>query len=83
MNFAEHSVDIMKLSKKMLQLESLTEMQFNKIDSIISEEGEVAAILEFISCLPSDLGKWFKDLLSVLNELQKTDLCTLIKKKGM
>ena len=82
-DFAEHGVDILSLSKGMLRMESLTKTQFERIEFILDEEGEVAASLEFISYLPSNLEKWIKDLLHSLFCINKTDLSMLIQKKGM
>lgn len=81
LDFAENGVDIKKLSEAMLSLESLTEKQFQQINKVLNEEGETAAILEFISCKPSSLEKWVKALVSSLYSVNKINLCKLIQKK--
>lgn len=83
LDFAENGVDIKKLSEAMLSLESLTEKQFQQINKVLNEEGETAAILEFISCKPSSLEKWVKALVSSLYSVNKINLCKLIQKKGI
>lgn len=81
-DFSDNGVDILNLSMGMLQLNSLSQSQFERIKIVFYEGGESAAILEFLSCLPDSMEIWLQNLLACLYGINKINLCQIIKKKG-